>query len=73
MERLIQFAERIIRKVDEIMRNRFIVAVMLFYQGLNMVLHPERAPEDSARGLATTAIVSSLLFLRPRCLKRDTR
>lgn len=50
-------------KIDRIMKNKLVMAVGLLFQGISMLLHPDRVPGGIVQSIGTTMILSSLLYL----------
>ena len=48
-----------VQKVQEILRNRFIVAILLLVQGVSFATNPTKAMEDMAKSLAFSLIIAA--------------
>jgi len=55
--------ERGLRLADRIKSSKLLAAVFLLFQGVNFVLHSDRALTDMAKSVATTAVIAAILSL----------
>lgn len=53
----------IIAKINDIMRNQFIIDLMIFIQGVNFLIHPEEAHKGIVQALALTVLFAAVGIL----------
>ena len=50
-------------KINIIMRNRLIIAILLIVDGINFILNPNGSMRDMARGIAFVVLIGSFTLL----------
>ena len=77
--KLTEDVELILKKINDIMRNQLIIDVMLLIQGINFLIHPEKAHKGIIESLAlavffaATGIVTGLLIAHGSIKRHNLR
>lgn len=68
---LLEKTEIISNKIDVIMRNRLIIAVLLIIDGINFIVHPNNSMRDIARSVSLFVFIASITLLANNIFSKE--